>query len=492
MFPFLRSASLLLLALVLPVLAEKPQVLQTPHYRILYAKKYEPIAGEVLKVAEGVWPTLAKAYDAYSNYQTIDIFLLDPGDYANGEAVYPYSRVEIFVPHLNWVMRGRANWIGNVAAHEIAHVFSLRQKARLWIFSDATIGGGTINKEWNWSFLLPWVPLPAPNWWIEGIAQFESEAAGYDTWDSQRDMIVRDAWLTHSLPTLGEIETFDGEWIQGERVYNTGFAFLRYLRDRYGIDKVRQLAVPKPLFHFGGAVVAVYGKTLTELYSEWQASLAEHYGSFEELGRDTLFDRDIQGSFTQNLAFSPDGRTIAWLGNGDRDYALNWIYWKDTGDVTTRSGEPVMGEQGKAPGLHRNAQASTWGETQGAPQFWNNGTNPVLKRLPTTLPRNFSERRTDPPGTGRSDEISSTGLEFNHDGTRLLTTRNDWYSTYNDIWEYELHAALKSESEKWHRLTWNIRASYASYHPTQSHTIVFSKFDEGSSNVAILDSAGRV
>ena len=108
---------------------QKPEVLESAHYRIFYQKQNAELAGKVLEIAEQVWPTLARAYDAYKHYQRIDVFLTDYGDDANGFAIYEFSRVEIFVPHINWVMRGRGNWVGNVVTHELAHIFTLRQQA---------------------------------------------------------------------------------------------------------------------------------------------------------------------------------------------------------------------------------------------------------------------------------------------------------------------------------------------------------------------------
>jgi hypothetical protein len=502
-----------------PAEAQRAQMLQSAHYRVYYAKEHEATAGEILRLSEAVWPTLAKAYDAYDNYQIIDIFLSDRGDVANGSAIYPFSRVEVYLPHMNWVMRGRRNWLGNVLTHELAHVFSLRQKARMWIVSDVVVGGYTFNRSVNYALTLPFIPLAAPNWWVEGIAQFEAEEAGFDVWDSQRDMIVRDAWLTGTLPTLGQIETFDGDWLQGERVYNTGFAFLRYLRSRYGVEKVRELAVPKPLFHFGGAVDKVYGKSLQDLYAEWQSSLEDRYGPFRALPEDKGFDDDIQGTFTQSLAFSPDGRTMAWLGNGDREYPLNWIYWKNVdGSLSGRSAAPVSGQEGSRTG-HSSADAAV-GTRSPAPALpsgtLNLGSTGALSGgHPAQRPKfNLSAPSPEQPeatrrpahehstamvpngrsgeiASGRSAEIGSAGLEFNLDGTRLLTTRNEWDSPYSDIWEYAYNAR-GSEDEKWHRLTWNERATDAAYHPARRGVVVFSRFHRGSSNVAVLDSTGRI
>ena len=63
-----RSASVLrlfaffcLAACLAPACAEKMLTLETPRYRVGYAKKHAQLAGEILKVAEAVWPTLSKA-----------------------------------------------------------------------------------------------------------------------------------------------------------------------------------------------------------------------------------------------------------------------------------------------------------------------------------------------------------------------------------------------------------------------------------------------
>jgi WD40-like Beta Propeller Repeat len=488
--------------------AEKPQKLISKHYRIYFEKKHEAVAAEVLQVAERVWPLYAKAYDAYQDYQPIDIFLRDPGDFANGNAIYTFSRVEIYVPHINWVMRGRSNWIGNVVSHELAHVFTLRRAAKLSAFDDVLFQSYAFNRSVNWSLATYFIPLVAPTWYIEGIAQFEAEQMGYDIWDSQRDMIVRDAYLTGTLPSLAEIETFDGDWVQAERTYNTGFAFMRYLKERYGLEKVRKLAFPKPFFHFGGSVMATFGKPLDQLFHDWKRSLAETYAPFKEKVKDDLADMRITGSFNQNLAFSPDGKYMAWLGNGDRQYPINWIYWIDV--EKGKQGQSASPVTPQAPGP---GKASPHGNHHGhhhqtthnrlTPQHrinprdfqpWNRvdaSPAPAMRKL-----AHAATERTDAPdplslARERSNEYGSAGLEFSPDGKKLLTTRGDRYSPYNDVWEYEF-LSNKSEDKKWRRLTWNERASYPTYHPRDARQILFVQLFEGSSNIALLDSAGRV
>lgn len=479
-------------------LAEKPLKIASPHYRIYFEKKHEAAAQEVLAVAERVWPLYAKAYDAYQNYQPIDIYLADPGDYANGNAIYTVSRVEIYVPHINWVMRGRSNWIGNVVSHELAHVFTLRRAAKLSAFDDVLLRGYTFNRAVNWSFMTYFLPLVAPTWYVEGIAQFEAEQMGYDLWDSQRDMIVRDAYLSGTLPSLGEIETFDGDWVQAERTYNTGYAFLRYLKDRFGLAKVRRLAFPKPFFHFGGAVESTFGKSLDQLFGDWKKSLADTYAPFEDKSKDELADARILGSFSQNLAFSPDGKTMAWLGNGDRQYALNWIYWMDIEKGKQGQSSQPANHGSASPG-HALPQADL--RTPPSPtrldvrdfQPWNRPGSSSAQAIRKSIWSQTAPERPDALALARerSTEMGSSGLEFSRDGKRLLTTRSERTSPYNDLWEYEF-LSNKSEDEKWHRLTWNERAAYPSYHPGDDRVILFVQLFEGSSNVAVLDTLGRV
>jgi hypothetical protein len=103
----------------------------------------------------------------------------------------------------------------------------------------------------------------------------------------------------------------------------------------------------------------------------------------------------------------------------------------------------------------------------------------------------LADARTDRlPPARRSEEYGASGLEFNRDGTRLLTARQDRDAQHVDLWEYEFRAD-KAEADKWHRLTWEERAAYPSYHPSKG-IIAYSRKDNGSSNLALLDSAGRI
>lgn len=523
-----------------PVRAEKLLTLETAHYRIAFTKNYEPLAGEILQVAESVWPTLAKAYDSYNHYETIDILIKDDGDDANGFAIYNFSRVAIFAPHMDWVMRNRHGWIRNVVTHELAHIFTLRRAAYLSPVDEVNIFGSTYSYTGrvNYSFQIPWLPLVAPTWYIEGIAQFEAAQNGNDTWDSQRDMVLRDAYLTGTLPSLDFIETFehDEDWTQSERCYNTGFAFLLYLKERFGVDKVRALATPKPIFNFSYSVKKTFGKELPDLFGDFKRSLADRYAEYKEIPNDELADKTMGGSYQQNLAFSSDGRYMAWLGNDDdRRAPLNWIYWKELGRSSAHGSLASINHSDMQNNDASNSfQSSARGSNGGSMSNRTNRTNrtassmpllptgittsvpqarlgnPLLglarNHLPAMRPNHYENRDGgngngnkiihDDGGLGRSDEAGSEGLEFNHANSKLLTARQNNNARYTDLWEYDFKSRA-DEEDKWHRLTWEERAAYPSYHPTQNLIVYTRKndvFNHGlgsSSNIALLDSNGK-
>ena len=526
--PLFRLApTLFLLAMTLgfqTASAEKLLTLESTHYRVAFAKKYSQLGGEVLQVAESVWPTLAKAYDSYNHYERIDIVITDDGDDANGFAIYNFSRVMIFAPHMDWVMRNRQMWVRNVVTHELAHIFSLRRAAILSPVDAVDIYGSTYNyaDRINYAFQIPWIPLVAPTWYVEGIAQFEAYMNGNDSWDSQRDMVLRDAYLTGTLPSLDFIETFerDEDWTQSERCYNTGYAFLIYLKDRFGAEKVRDLARPKPIFNFSYSVRHAFGRELPDLYDDFLRSLTDRYADFKEIPTDSLADKDMHGGYQQDLAISKDGKFMAWIGNDeDRRAPMNWIFWKKIGSDTLNKSDKPADKPASSP-APANPSPGPSPKPEMAPSLPSGITmeygpmsglsrqhlgNPLLGLARNHIPNFFEQpyagslsgstggRNPHAPFPGteadRSRKSGSTGLEFNHDNTRLLTTRQDENATYTDIWEYEF-LSKEDEEDKWHRLTWEERAAYPSYHPTRN-LIVYSRKKTGSSNLTVLDSTGR-
>ena len=87
-------------------------------------------------------------------------------------------------------------------------------------------------------------PIPGtsvPPWLAEGVAQFMYPGADWDNWDSIRDMILRDRTLNNNLLTWTEMNVFGKSGIGNESVYNTGYAFTRYIAVKYGHDTFKKI-----------------------------------------------------------------------------------------------------------------------------------------------------------------------------------------------------------------------------------------------------------
>ena len=65
------------------------------------------------------------------------------------------------------------------------------------------------------------------------------ENADWDTWDSHRDMILRDRVIFGKMMTFNEINTFGKKGIGNESTYNTGFAFANYIANRFSSESLK-------------------------------------------------------------------------------------------------------------------------------------------------------------------------------------------------------------------------------------------------------------
>ena len=122
-------------------------------------------------------------------------------------------------------------------------------------------------------------PLPGANlppWFAEGVAQYMYAGAGYDTWDSHRDMLLRDRVWHDNLLSFGAMNTFGKSGIGNESAYNQGYAFVSWLARRFGPDVLQQIsrAMSAPgAVSINRAIGKVTGSTGQGLYNEWKQSL---------------------------------------------------------------------------------------------------------------------------------------------------------------------------------------------------------------------------
>jgi len=124
-------------------------------------------------------------------------------------------------------------------------------------------------------------PLDAPGfplWFTEGLAELWS-----DGWDSQAELIIRDAVLHDYLFPLNSFELYSSGFL----LYKEGQAFLRFYEQEYTADRLRALMEDYWQYEsFEEAVTAVSGRDFDDIVSDWRLALKKEYAT-------PLQDQDI-------------------------------------------------------------------------------------------------------------------------------------------------------------------------------------------------------
>jgi len=150
-----------------------------------------------------------------------------------------------------------------------------------------------------------------PLWFMEGIAEYESLG-----WDTESDMVMRDAVVSGYLPPLREI-------YGGYMVYKGGQSLFRYIAENYGGQKIGEL-IMKVKFERGvdRAFLSALGMSVDEFGERWQKSLRKEYWpelakreEAEDIAK-KLTDHK-KGGYYLNVkpAYSPHGDKIAFLSD---------------------------------------------------------------------------------------------------------------------------------------------------------------------------------
>jgi len=150
-----------------------------------------------------------------------------------------------------------------------------------------------------------------PLWFAEGLAEYESLG-----WDTEADMVLRDAVISGYLPSLEEIEA-------GYLAYKGGQSLFRYISSIYGPEKIGEiLSNLRRTRDVDKSFRLVLGLDTAELSRRWQRFLKKEY--WPEIARRQATD-DFAKRLTAHKqdgaylnvapAFSPYGDKIAFLSD---------------------------------------------------------------------------------------------------------------------------------------------------------------------------------
>ncbi len=309
--------------------------IETDHFQVHYHTGAERTAALVAKIAEEIYWPITSLY-LYEPDGKIHFIIRDHDDYSNGVTYYYDNKIEIWATPMDFVLRGSHNWLRNVVTHEFTHMISLgsarKMTRRIPAFYFQYMGYEPEKNPYvlygfpNRIVSYPLAMTVVPNWLAEGVAQYQLAKLNYDNWDSHRDMILRTSVMEGELLNHKAMGVFGKTSLDNEKVYNHGFAFIRYIADNYGVESLRRLfrEMQSPLnFTINGALKKVIGKSERQLYKEWKNFLEEMYAHRVGTIKNNLrTGRIVEEKGFANLfpIWSPDGTKYAFISNRGHDY----------------------------------------------------------------------------------------------------------------------------------------------------------------------------
>lgn len=315
--------------------------IQGEHVFVHYHEEAERTARVVCKIADEIWEPLTSLYQYEP--EPVHFVIKDIDDYSNGATFFFDNKIEIWASALDFDLRGSHNWLRNVISHEFTHLVQIQAAMKL-TRSFPAFYLQFLNYEdkrrpdvlYGFPNFIASYPVPSiniPAWFAEGTAQYMRKEFNYDNWDSHRDMILRCYALDGNMLTWNQMGVFNKTSLGNESVYNSGFALTRYISQKYGEDKLREISYRLgDLFNFtiDAAFEDVLGKDGNEIYNEWKSFLIQDY---RERIKDVI-SNEIKGQLINETGFgnfypiySKDGIKIFYVSNKSNDYfSLSSIY----------------------------------------------------------------------------------------------------------------------------------------------------------------------
>ena len=265
------------------------RTIETKHFLVHYHDGAERTARVIAKIGEEIYGPVTTLYEHEPDTK-VSIIVKDYDDISNGAAYFYDNRIEIFAPSMDFELRGTHNWLRNVITHEFTHIVQIQTSMKFgrkvpaiylqWLGYESERRVDVLYGYPNIVASYPLSGFVVPAWFAEGVAQHNRAELQYDFWDTHRDMILRSYALDGNMLTWEQMGVFGKTSLGNESSYNAGFAFIRYFGERYGQDKLRDVARNLSRFDaatIDGAIERAVGKNGKVIYDEWKSEITRSY-----------------------------------------------------------------------------------------------------------------------------------------------------------------------------------------------------------------------
>lgn len=321
------------------------RTVETEHFKFHYPAELEPVAGYIAGIAESVAEAKMKRY--HIRLPNKVEFVIREDIFSNGWANSLQNTMTVWVSDWDFPIRSTHNWLKDVVTHEFSHLVSIQSSSKLPSpIQGLVIGYQDYYNEPVQSSFATIIPFTQqPNWFAEGVAQYESEFSGFDAWDSHRDMLLRTAALDNKLLGYDRMGTFAGTSLQYELgPYTQGFAFVKYLAAKYGDGAIIRLWAENSRLHrqtLSASMERVLGKDGHELWEDWKNSITSQYSDqVKALGKLEPGQKlTSEGFYNYYPRWNAKGDGIFFVSNRGRDDFKGALYLYTLADTTKKKEE---------------------------------------------------------------------------------------------------------------------------------------------------------
>jgi len=282
------------------------KIARTAHFDIHFTRDSAPWVPFAAKTAEAAYDRLTRALGVVPSERT-SLFLFPNHNIFEENNIADVDEgtggvTEAFKNRIIVFSDGTRSWMEDVITHEFSHVLQF----------EILYGG-----FWKSARLLksPLYPL----WVMEGEAEW-----GTGEMDRvQEDLVLRDAALDGTLPSLFELHGFNHlKPHQVTLAYKSGASAIRFLAEKYGPDfPGKLLKAMRDRFDVPTLVSELTHKDFKAFNTQWREHLRAHYAA--QAARLALKDPETFGArltappplpaFDEAPALSPDGGFLAFI-----------------------------------------------------------------------------------------------------------------------------------------------------------------------------------
>jgi Tol biopolymer transport system component len=475
---------------------------ETEHFRFHYPRELTDAAGEIAGIAESVAPTIIRRYNARLPGKVE--FVVRDDIFSNGWANSLQNTMTVWATDWDFPIRSTHNWLRDVVTHEFAHLVSIQSGAKLPAFIQGVVVGYedyyNAPVRGGLSTIIPFINQPA--WLAEGVAQYESERAGFDAWDGHRDMLMRVAALEDKLLPIERMDVFAGTSLEYEMgPYTQGFALSRFIAARYGDDALIKLWAENSRIHrqtLSGSMERVLGKTDRQVHSEWKNEITARY---EEQAK--AIGTRVEGQKLTSVGFynyfprwNAKGDGLFFVSNGKRDDFRAGIRFLKLEDTTKKEAERLVAIPGSRGHFDVAGDDSTF-LFSSAKDTDKNGMR-KLDVYQRNLRREggFFERK-DPTEKRFTRDFNAVHASYSKDGKRITFVRGGGsnFRLYvapvpegDSLTEEDATAIFPPEDSLTGRFGYNL---YTPKFSPDGSRILFSYFDGTTRNVGVIDADGK-